>query len=83
MARNFKATVGKGKKFLAPVLFLGGVAENPGMRRAFQDVLKLADGAMTVPGHFRTSGAVGAALMVSELPGKTVPFAALTALDLA
>ncbi len=80
MARNFKATVGKGKKFIAPVLFLGGVAENPGMRRAFQDVLKLADGAMTVPGHFRTSGAIGAAIMVIEHPEKTVPFRGLDGL---
>jgi predicted CoA-substrate-specific enzyme activase len=80
MARNFKATVGKGKKFIAPVLFLGGVAENPGMRRAFQEVLKLADGAMTVPGHFRTSGAIGAAIMVIEHPDKTVPFRGLDGL---
>lgn len=80
MARNFKATVGKGKKFIAPVLFLGGVAENPGMRRAFQDVLQLADGAMTVPGHFRASGAIGAAIMVIEQPEKTVPFRGLDGL---
>jgi predicted CoA-substrate-specific enzyme activase len=80
MARNFKATVGKGKKFIAPVLFLGGVAENAGMRRAFQDVLKLADGAMTVPGHFRTSGAIGAAIMVIEHPEKRVLFGGLDGL---
>mgnify|MGYP001559425754 FL=1 len=80
MARNFKATVGKGKKFIAPILFLGGVAENPGMRRAFQDVLKLADGAMTVPGHFRTSGAIGAAIMVIDHPKKAVPFRGLDGL---
>ncbi len=43
MARNFKATVGKGKKFPTPLLFLGGVAANIGMRRAFRDVLKLPD----------------------------------------
>jgi predicted CoA-substrate-specific enzyme activase len=42
MARNFKATVGKGKKFPAPVLFLGGVAANLGMRHAFRNVLKLS-----------------------------------------
>ena len=80
MARNFKATVGKGKKFIAPVLFLGGVAENPGMRRAFQEVLKLADGAMTVPGHFRTSGAIGAAIMVIEHRSTSVPFRGLDGL---
>ena len=70
MARNFKATVGKGKKFVAPVLFLGGVAANPGMRRAFREVLKLRRRRMTVPGHFSTSGAIGAALMVMRAPGE-------------
>lgn len=66
MARNFKATVGKGKKFPAPLLFLGGVAANLGMRRAFRDVLKLQEQDMVVPDHFNTSGAVGSALMAFE-----------------
>ena len=69
MARNFKATVGKGKKFPAPVLFLGGVAANLGMRRAFRDVLKVSENDMTVPDHFNTSGAIGAALMAQEQHG--------------
>jgi activator of 2-hydroxyglutaryl-CoA dehydratase len=49
MARNFKATVGRARIHRARV---------PGRRcresgcRAFQEVLKLADGAMTIPGHF-------------------------------
>ncbi len=64
MARNFKATVGKGKKFPAPVLFLGGVAANLGMRRAFREVLKLSEADLSVPDHFNTSGAIGAALTV-------------------
>ena len=66
MARNFKATVGKGKPFTPPVLFLGGVAANVGMRRAFREVLKLADGELSVPEHFNTAGAVGAALRACE-----------------
>jgi predicted CoA-substrate-specific enzyme activase len=66
MARNFKATIGKGKKFLAPLLFLGGVAANAGMRRAFREVLNLSEQEMTVPDHFNTSGAIGAALMARE-----------------
>ena len=63
MARNFKATVGKGKKISAPVLFLGGVAANPGMHRAFLDVLKLSEPDLKAPAHFKTSGAIGAALI--------------------
>ncbi len=66
MARNFKATVGKGKSFPAPILFLGGVAANLGMRRAFREVLRLDDAAMVVPDHFNTSGAIGAALTARE-----------------
>ncbi len=66
MARNFKATVGKGKKFSVPVLLLGGVAANYGMRRAFRDVLNLSEQEMTVPDHFNTSGAIGAALLAKE-----------------
>ena len=74
MARNFKATVGKGKKVLAPALFLGGVAANPGMRRAFRDVLKLSEREMTVPEHFKTSGAIGAALMVMQQPAEVAAY---------
>ncbi|HXY61622.1 MAG TPA: acyl-CoA dehydratase activase, partial [Nitrospirota bacterium] len=66
MARNFKATVGKGKKFSTPLLFLGGVAANLGMHRAFREILKLTEPDVTVPEHFNTSGAIGAALMVME-----------------
>jgi len=79
MARNFKATVGKGRKFLAPVLFLGGVAANQGMRRAFREVLNLSDD-ITVPEHFATSGAIGAALMVSEQDNSTASYRGAAAL---
>ena len=80
MARNFKATVGKGRKFQAPLLFLGGVAANLGMRRAFREVLELSASDMTVPEHFNTSGAIGAALMVREQAGHRVPYRGVSAL---
>ena len=66
MARNFKATVGRGKKITTPVLFLGGVAANLGMRRALQEVLRLDASELIVPDHFGTSGAIGAALIARE-----------------
>jgi predicted CoA-substrate-specific enzyme activase len=66
MARNFKATVGRGKKFRTPILFLGGVAANLGMRRAFRDVLDLPEQELIVPAHFNTSGAIGAALTLIQ-----------------
>ncbi len=68
MARNFKATVGKGKRISAPLLFLGGVAANPGMHRAFLDVLNLSEPDMKAPAHFKTSGAIGAALIAMGEP---------------
>jgi len=80
MARNFKATVGKGKKFQTPLLFLGGVAANLGMRRAFREVLSLSESDMTVPEHFYTSGAIGAALMVMELSSQPVVYRGVSAL---
>jgi len=80
MARNFKATIGKGKKIVSPLLFLGGVAANLGMRRAFQDVLRLSDGDLFVPEHFNTSGAMGAALVVMRQREQAVPYRGLSAL---
>ncbi len=81
MARNFKSTIGKGKKFRTPLVFLGGVAANLGMRRAFREVLKLSEADMTVPEHFTTSGAIGAALMVMERDGDAVPYLGVSALS--
>ena len=81
MARNYKATVGKGKKFQTPLLFLGGVAANLGMRRAFREVLGVTEQGMTIPDHFHTSGAIGAALMVMERKIALVPYGGLRALS--
>ncbi|MHB8845910.1 MAG: acyl-CoA dehydratase activase [Nitrospirota bacterium] len=80
MARNFKATVGKGKKFIAPILFLGGVAENPGMRRSFREILGLAEADMSVPEHFNTSGAIGAAVIAREQAGKGIAYQGMAGL---
>ncbi len=68
MARNFKATVGRGKKISTPILFLGGVAANLGMRRAFCDILALSEQDLIAPEHFNTSGAIGVALMLMRQP---------------
>jgi predicted CoA-substrate-specific enzyme activase len=60
VARNFKATIGKGKNFKRPVAFQGGVAANPAVRKAFKDVLELSDSEYIVPEHFASMGALGA-----------------------
>jgi len=81
MARNFKATVGKGKKFHRPILFLGGVAANPGMGRAFREVLQLSESDLVVPEHFATSGAIGAALMVMDPSAQPISYRGASALS--
>jgi predicted CoA-substrate-specific enzyme activase len=66
LARNFKSNIGKGKVFVRPISFQGGVAANVGMRRAFQDVLELSDGELIIPKHFASMGAIGAILITQE-----------------
>jgi len=41
LARNFRSTVARSKDLKKPVCFLGGVAANAGMVRAFREVLNL------------------------------------------
>ena len=62
VARNFKSTIAKGKPIEPPIVFIGGVAANAGMVRAFSEVLELSDGELIIPPHFNTMGAIGAAL---------------------
>lgn len=60
VARNFKSTLGRGKKFKAPFIFQGGVAANSGMVRAFREVFDLKEGELIVPEHHASMGAIGA-----------------------
>jgi len=66
LARNFKSNIGKGKTFVKPVSFQGGVAANVGMRRAFLDVLELSEGELIIPEYFASMGAIGAVLVTQE-----------------
>jgi len=66
LARNFKSNIGKGKNFMKPIIFQGGVAANVGMRKAFLDVLELSDGEFIIPKHFASMGAIGAILITQE-----------------
>ena len=69
LARNFLNNVAKGKNIKPPIVFLGGVSENLGMRRAFADVLGEK---VIVPEHNTVLGAFGVAILVKKnLPGKT------------
>jgi predicted CoA-substrate-specific enzyme activase len=66
VARNFKSAIARGKRFDRPIAFEGGVAANPGMVRAFTEILELADGELAVPEHSNVMGALGAALLATE-----------------
>jgi len=60
MARNFKSTVGSARTLEPPVYFHGGVAANPGIVRAFHEVLALGADDLRVPERFAVMGAIGA-----------------------
>jgi predicted CoA-substrate-specific enzyme activase len=66
VARNFKGNIAKGKKFSKPIAFLGGVASNQGMIRAFEEALGLEPKELIIPAHHKTMGALGAALAAQE-----------------
>lgn len=66
VARNFKSIIAGGKEFRPPVGFVGGVAANAGMVRAFGEVLADCSGGITVPEHYSVLTAAGAALCAEE-----------------
>jgi predicted CoA-substrate-specific enzyme activase len=74
LTRNFITNLGKGKSFPTPIVFQGGVAANPGVVKAFEDLLDLGSGALIIPEHFLIMGALGSALMAStQDPGQPIP----------
>jgi predicted CoA-substrate-specific enzyme activase len=81
VARNFKSTIGKGKEFKTPVAFQGGVAANPAVRKAFKDVLELADSEYIVPEHFASMGALGALFTALDKGKVEAEFKGLDELD--
>jgi predicted CoA-substrate-specific enzyme activase len=69
LARNFLNNVAKGKNIKPPIVFQGGVSENLGMRKAFEETLGEK---IIVPPHNTVVGAFGVALLVKEnSPQKT------------
>ncbi|MCK5132367.1 MAG: CoA activase [Candidatus Sabulitectum sp.] len=59
VARNFRSVIAAGRRFRYPVVFVGGVAANSGMVKAFESVL---EGEVTVPENFSVLTAAGAVL---------------------
>jgi predicted CoA-substrate-specific enzyme activase len=65
LTRNFITNLGKGRSFPRPMVFQGGVAANPGVVKAFEDLLSLSQGELIIPEHFLIMGALGSALMAT------------------
>ncbi len=81
LARNFKSSIAKGKEIKHPVAFVGGVAENEGMRKAIRDVFALKDGDFIVPEHSTCMGAIGAIYCVLDEPSLRSYFSGFERLD--
>ncbi len=62
IVRNLKSNLARGKKVYPPVVFQGGVAANPGVRRAIREIFNLKEGELIIPKFHFIMGAIGAAL---------------------
>ena len=63
IARNFRGTVARMDALVTPLAFEGGVAANGAVVRAIVELLGLKAHEVSVPPHFATLGAIGAALL--------------------
>lgn len=61
ISRNYRSAIARGKEFRDKIAFIGGVSENPAVRKYLAEELGL-DGRLFVPEHNRTLGAIGAAM---------------------
>ncbi len=67
LARNFKSVIAKGKEIDTPVAFVGGVAANKGMIKAFREILQISPGQLLIPEHHNSIGAIGAVLAARKM----------------
>jgi predicted CoA-substrate-specific enzyme activase len=63
LVRNYLNAVAKGKNIQPPIIFIGGVSENLGMRKAFEESLKQK---VIIPKDNLVLGAFGAAFLAKE-----------------
>ncbi|MFH1679626.1 MAG: BadF/BadG/BcrA/BcrD ATPase family protein, partial [Candidatus Eisenbacteria bacterium] len=69
VARNYKASITKGKKIEPPVAFIGGVSANAGVVRAMRSLFDLEEKDFIVPEEHVWMAALGAALLAPESSG--------------
>jgi predicted CoA-substrate-specific enzyme activase len=66
VARNFKGTITKSKRLDKPVVFLGGVASNPGVVKAFKGIFELGESEFIVPEWHKLASAIGCGILAEE-----------------
>lgn len=66
LVRNYISNLGRGRAFVKPVVFQGGVAANKGVVKAFEHLLELPPGGLLVPQHYDVMGALGSAIMAMQ-----------------
>ncbi len=71
LARNFKSVIAKGKGISTPVAFIGGVAANRGMVRAFEKILDISHHELIIPEYYNCIGAIGAVLCARRIETPT------------
>ena len=62
ICRNYRSAIARGRKFEDVILFIGGVSQNPTVRKYLARMLDLQQERIVVPAHNLTLGAVGAAV---------------------
>lgn len=67
LVRNFKSVIARGQTIDTPAAFVGGVAANQGMVKAFHDILDIPAGGMIIPAHHNCIGAIGAVLVARKM----------------
>lgn len=68
MVKNYLNILVKNEKLLPPVVFCGGVSENIGVKKAFEEKLKTE---IIVPQYNKIMGALGASILAKETIEKT------------
>lgn len=71
LAVNYLNNLSKGRNLCAPIVFIGGVAANVGIREAFEHVLGHG---VHVPKEHNVTGAYGMALLAQKLKNKKSKF---------
>ncbi|UCD21186.1 MAG: 2-hydroxyglutaryl-CoA dehydratase [archaeon] len=74
LVRNYMNNVAKGKEIVSPVVLQGGVAANKGIKKAFEQELKVK---VIIPKHYDVMGAIGAALIAQDAKIKKTKFKGL------